>query len=195
MAARLSVILAVFVLATAARAEGPPADLAQRALGHYQQGVSAYRSGQYEEAIAAFNRAYQADPAPILVFNIAQARWKKGDREQALEAYRRYLTLDPVAPNRAQVEARIQALAAAPFAPTSAVEPPPLPAMPPAGPALMSAPAPAPEQRRPFYRRGLFWTVVGAVAVGAAVGVVVAARPAGDRWSCADCNWSGARVR
>src|SRR4051812_40533662 len=88
-----------------------PSELAQRALGHYQRGMSEYRSGHYDEAIEAFNRAYQVDPAPILVFNIAQAHWKKGDRELALEAYRRYLTLDPGAANRAQVEARIRELA------------------------------------------------------------------------------------
>jgi tetratricopeptide (TPR) repeat protein len=212
MTARLSMIVAALVIVAAgpARADGPSAELAQRALGHYQQGVSAYRGGQYEEAIAAFGRAYEVDPAPILVFNIAQARWKKGDRELALEAYRRYLTLDPGAANRAQVEARIQELTAAP----SPVEPAPLPlaedrheaeqrplavllpAEPSAGSALASEPAPRVEGRRPFYRRGLFWTVVGAVAVGTAVAVAVAAHPGGgDRWSCADCNWSGARVR
>jgi len=213
MAARLPVVvgpLAVLIFVTAARAEPPPGDLAQRALGHYQQGVSAYRSGRYAEAVEAFTRAHQVDPAPILVFNIAQAYWKKGDREPALEAYRRYLALDPRAPNRPQVEARIQELTAARASP---VEPTPLSAAAaaPVGPlpvSLSLAPAPpsgsvlaanqsaAASGRPPFYRRALFWTVVGAVAVGVAVTVAVAARPdGGDHWSCADCNWSGARLR
>jgi hypothetical protein len=70
-----------------------------------------------------------------------------------------------------------------------AVAPPPLP-----GPVLAASPPPAAEDHPPFYRRGLFWSIVGAVAVGAVVAVVVAGRSGGDHWTCADCNWSGARL-
>jgi tetratricopeptide (TPR) repeat protein len=212
----LLAVLAPMIAAPEARAQAPTRELAQRALDHYQRGVSAYRGGDYEVAIQAFNDAYEVDPAPILVFNIAQAHWKLSHREPALAAYRRYLSLEPGATNRAQVEGRIAELTAAPAAP-GRVEPEPLsspeprppgvvePVLPPslvvpvapAPPAVLSASQPAPrgERRPPFYRRGLFWSVVGALAVGTAVAVAVAARPGGgSHWSCADCNWSGARV-
>jgi tetratricopeptide (TPR) repeat protein len=217
MAARFSrlaptvTILLSMMVASEAGAQEPSRELAQRAMSHYERGVSAYRNARYDEAIEAFNRAYAVDPAPILVFNIAQAYWKKSDRQPALEAYRRYLILDPSAPNRAQVETRIQELTGtAPALAPSPVEPAPLPAPAPPRPvpgALALAPAPpsAPvltasrpageAAERAFYRRGLFWSVVGAVVVGTGVAVALAARSGGDRWSCVDCNWQGARVR
>lgn len=157
-----------------AEEEGAQAQRAQQAQEQYDRGVVAYNLERFDEAIAAFTRAYELDPAPILLFNIAQARWKKGENERALFYYRRYLEADPQAANRAQVEARMRELEAAP-APAAAASHPAAPA----GPARLDPPAPpaappafvqaTPEESAPppvpVYRRPWFWGAIGAGAV------------------------------
>lgn len=79
---------------------------------HFDLGVKAYNLGHFSEAIAEFEKAYQADPAAIMLFNIAQSHRHLGNTEQALFFYRRYLEqAPPDAPNRSEVEARTKALA------------------------------------------------------------------------------------
>jgi len=194
---------AVLALASAALAQEPPRDITQQALEQYQQGMTAYRSGQYSAAIEAFTRAHALDPAPILLFNIAQAHWKKGNREEALTFYRRYLETAPDAANREQIEARIRELETPP---APATEPPPevtTPAIhleavpPPAAPGHAQSPVviASPEPRPAVYRRPLFWVVLGAVAASAAVTVALFATRRGQgSWDCADCNWSAVSV-
>jgi tetratricopeptide (TPR) repeat protein len=139
----------------------------------YERGVTAYNLERFDEAIAAFSRAYELDPAPILLYNIAQARWKKGENDRALFYYRRYLEADPAAENRAAVEARIQEIKRARQAPPA----------PRAAPATTARAAPAtavttpayvqasPPPVPPLYRRPWFW---GGVALAAGAVVVTA---------------------
>jgi tetratricopeptide (TPR) repeat protein len=164
----------------------------------YERGAAAYNLGRFDDAIAAFSDAYEQDHAPILLFNIAQAHWKKGDSERALFFYRRYLEADPHASNRATVEARIQTLAAELEA-AKTVEPAashPAPAMVGASPRSVTRAAPAahvdltasapPEV--PVYHRVWFWGLVGAVAIGAAAVVVAATSSHRESWKCSDCS-------
>jgi tetratricopeptide (TPR) repeat protein len=162
----------VAVLVTTAAYAQPPASAnpQEEARQQYERGTVAYNLERFDEAIAAFSRAYELDPAPTLLFNIAQARWKKGENERAVFYYRRYLDADPAAPNRAQVEARIRELQARPQPNAVAQAPAVAPvAVAPAPPLFVQA-APAPA-REPLYRRAWFW---GAVAGGAAAIVVTA---------------------
>jgi tetratricopeptide (TPR) repeat protein len=153
----------------------------------YERGVVAYNVERFDEAIAAFTRAYELDPEPILLYNIAQARWKKGDNDRALFYYRRYLEADPAASNRAAVEARIQEIERA-----RQPSPPPPPAT--AAPAAAPAPAPVyvqatppPPAPPPIYRRPLFWAGVAAAAAAAVVTVVlISAQGPPDR--CQECR-------
>src|SRR5262245_61735798 len=107
--------------------ESPSARAAKQ---QFELGERAYEQGRYAEAIEAFTRAHALDPAPILLFNIAQAHWKKGDPATALGYYRRYLEADPAAPDRAQVEARIRELEAERAAESSERPAPSLPPSP-----------------------------------------------------------------
>jgi hypothetical protein len=77
---------------------------------HYEKGATEYNLGHFPEAIAEFERAYQLDPAPILLFNIAQAHRQNSNNERAAFFYRRYLEQEPNAANRADVEKRIKDL-------------------------------------------------------------------------------------
>src|SRR6516165_5979940 len=77
---------------------------------HYDKGASEYNLGHFAEAISEFEKAYEQDPAPILLFNIAQAHRQSGNNERAAFFYRRYLEQDPNSDNRADVEKRIKDL-------------------------------------------------------------------------------------
>lgn len=77
---------------------------------HFQRGAQAYAIGHFDEAIAEFETAYKLDPAPILLFNIAQANRHLGRKERALFFYRRYLEQAPAAPNRADAQRHVTEL-------------------------------------------------------------------------------------
>jgi tetratricopeptide (TPR) repeat protein len=183
-------------------------DASTEAKAHYELGMTAYGVGHFDRAIEAFTRAYKLDPAPILLFNIAQALRKKGDRDQAITYYRRYLDGAPGAEDRETVLARIRELEAEPKVPDPkvAVVVPETgaPATPPgdpqpgsnlASPLAPAAPPPGPSDRLvdapeipPIHRRPWFWQVVGAAAL-VTVATILLVRP--DRpWSCGppDCN-------
>jgi tetratricopeptide (TPR) repeat protein len=76
----------------------------------YERGIVEYNLGHFAEAIVQFEKAYEQDRAPILLFNIAQAHRQSGNPERALFFYRRYLEGDPNATNRADVEKRMAEL-------------------------------------------------------------------------------------
>jgi tetratricopeptide (TPR) repeat protein len=77
----------------------------------YDKGVTEYTLGHFPEAIAQFEKAYEIDPAPILLFNIAQAHRHSGNTDCAVFFYRRYLEQAPrAATNRSDVEKRIKDL-------------------------------------------------------------------------------------
>jgi tetratricopeptide (TPR) repeat protein len=192
-------IVILLLVASVAHAEQLPASAAAEAKAQYDKGVVAYNLQKFDDAIAAFTRAYEIDPAPILLFNIAQSHWKKGENERAVFFYRRYLDADPKAENRDKVETRIRELEEAskakptPPAPLPAVTLPP-PATEHTAPPSAVRPEPpvasleraVPPEPAPIYRRPWFWGAVG----GAVVAGVVAAfllKPGERAWNCPPC--------
>jgi tetratricopeptide (TPR) repeat protein len=167
------------------RAAPRSAEAETEARAHYDQGIVAYNAGQFDQAVRSFTRAYELDPAPILLFNVAQAHRKQGDAERALSFYRQYLAIDPQADNRQQVEAHIRELEAA-RRPVLVAPAPPLPASAPPVPTTAGPPpvavTMAPVRSPPLYRRPWFWGAVGAVGVAALVAVLTlrSDRP----WTC-----------
>jgi tetratricopeptide (TPR) repeat protein len=178
----VAVVCAAGALAAQPRTRSPQ----DQAKEQYERGVVAYNLERFDDAIAAFARAYELDPAPILLYNIAQARWKKGENDRALFYYRRYLEADPNAENRAAVEARMRDLER-PRQPAPVAAPPPKaePVSPP--PVYVQASAPAPE-RPPLYRRPLFWGAVGVVAAAAIVTTVLLVSSHGSAAGCKECR-------
>jgi hypothetical protein len=70
--------------------------------------VSQYNLGHYAESAGLFEKAYQLDPAPILLFNIGQCHRRLGNNDLALFFYRRYLEqAPPDAADRANVIQRV----------------------------------------------------------------------------------------
>jgi tetratricopeptide (TPR) repeat protein len=70
----------------------------------YTEGQTAYDDKRYDEAIAAWQRAYDLSHLPALVFNLAQAHRLKGECTKAVETYQTFIKLDPTSPQRADAE-------------------------------------------------------------------------------------------
>lgn len=108
--------LVVFTLASlcfvcTALAQAPPTD-AQRAEARlrYENGARKYDLAKYDEAAHDFEAAYQLSGAPEILYNIAQSLRLAGNYERALLFYRNYLRRKEDAPNRSEVERRIDEL-------------------------------------------------------------------------------------
>lgn len=65
----------------------------QEARETFQQGVQAAREAQWEDARAAFARAYELAPKPVILLNLAGAQGKTGRLVEAVRSYRRFLDL------------------------------------------------------------------------------------------------------
>lgn len=85
----------------------------QRALAEakYQQGVAAYLSEHYADAVRFFLEADALSPSPALSFNIARADEKLADDAATLRWYRSYMRLDPQGPKATEVQESIKRLA------------------------------------------------------------------------------------
>jgi tetratricopeptide (TPR) repeat protein len=88
-------VLALTLLAPLASArEGGARELdsdVSMARSHFQRGVSLYRSGAYDAALAEFSRAYDAAPNYHILYNLAQIQAQRQDFVQSLELFERYL--------------------------------------------------------------------------------------------------------
>jgi tetratricopeptide (TPR) repeat protein len=132
---------------------------------YYARGVALANAGDYEQALAQFQRAYELSPHYAVLYNIAQAERALGHSGKALEAFESYLRLgaEQIKPERrSEVEAAIEALKAehstAEHQPAPVVPPPPAapvaaaPAQPPAksgAPASIGCATPGLDCRAP----------------------------------------------
>jgi tetratricopeptide (TPR) repeat protein len=144
----IALSLALLLPATPVTAAPPSPEEKTRAREHYQKGLTHYDIKEYSDALTEFKNAYRVVQDPAFLFNIAQCYRKLGQDVEALDYYRNYLRRFPTAPNRGEVERRIQEIerelaAKAPAAatPPPTVEPPP--SRPPAGTVTPLTPAPA----------------------------------------------------
>lgn len=105
----LSVALCCLSPSMAAAQDGDTA----LARSEFERGRAAYESGAFEEALAAFQRAYELTGDAQILYNVATVADRLRRDGVALEAYEGYLAGYPTAPDRANVEARIRAIRAA----------------------------------------------------------------------------------
>jgi tetratricopeptide (TPR) repeat protein len=141
----LGTVLVLAAIAQPAHAE----DAKAAARAHFKRAEAAFNLGKFEDALAAYQAAYETKPLPGFLFNIAQCHRNLGNHERALFFYRRYLALDPQSPNRAVVEELIDETEKrrAAQAPSTAVTPPPATVAPP--PAAAAPPPPPPAAAPP----------------------------------------------
>lgn len=71
----------------------------------------AYREGRYAEAAQAYIAADRAQPSAAIQLALGKTYEQMNDPSRALAAYREYFARSPRAPDRAQVQARVAALA------------------------------------------------------------------------------------
>jgi tetratricopeptide (TPR) repeat protein len=157
-------ILALFVVARPASAEDAETKAARR---HFSKGKKLFALGRFEEALGHYEKAYEAKPIPAFMFNIAQCHRNLGHLDEAIFSYRRYLTEQPDAEDRAEVEQQIDELEEERDkrnASKVVVTDPPPEVRKPTGPT-----------KKPIYARWWFWGGVAAVA-GAGAGTYLLTR-------------------
>lgn len=129
---------------------------------HFAKGDKLFALGRFEEALGHYEKAYESKPLPGFLFNIAQCHRNLGHIDEAIFSYRKYLTEQPDADNRDEVEQQIVDLEEERDR-RAIVEPPP--------PTVRKA---TPD-KKPIYARWWFWGGVAAVA-GAGAGTYLLLR-------------------
>jgi tetratricopeptide (TPR) repeat protein len=158
-------VAALLLCAWTATAVGKPQQTPlERARIHYTTGLKAFGLSHFDAAAIEFEAAYDAQPDPALLYNIAQSNRLAGHLEKALSYYRNYLRLLPDTSDRAEVEKTMVAIehqlnptvTVQPAERAALTEPPPI--VPPATPRPV---APPPEKK-------------SSPAVGAGIGLLAA---------------------
>ncbi len=165
---------------------------------HYQQATRAYDLGKYQEAVDEYQKVYEIDGDPVMLYNIAQAYRLNDQPQESIHFYRRYLQRSPEARNKEDVERKITAMEklieerrkaaalVAPPPPKTEVKPVAVPepvTPPPVTPPVVIAPPPPPPPAPPSTaRRVLGWSMVGVGAASIAVAIVegIKAKNRGD---------------
>ena len=109
---RGSVLIATLLVGALAWAAPPSKDDEATAAARrfYESGTYLFDRGQFVDAAKEFERAYEVQPRPALLYNIASAYDKGGERMKAVENYRKYVATMPGAPDVASARARADVL-------------------------------------------------------------------------------------
>lgn len=100
-------LVALLVLVIGSAAVAQEVDARQE----FMRGQTAYQQGDFERALEAWQRAYEADPRPLLLYNLSQAHERLGRVPEAIAALEQYL--DRAAPDdehQANARARLASL-------------------------------------------------------------------------------------
>jgi len=154
---------------------------------HFQAGEARFKAGAFDEALAEYQKGYEAKPLPGFLVNIAQCQRRLGDLKSARATYQKFVLVAPDSPlipqvrsMMAEIDALLEKEQEKPPAETVTEEKPKPEAPPPAAtppleapaPVLVAAaPAPAPAPASTGHRWWL-WGALGAVVVGGAITAV-----------------------
>lgn len=104
-------LLALSLVCAATRfasADEPSKSALETARQRYQEGAQAFSKGHFADAVDLFLDANRAAPNPAFAYNIGLAYDQLGDTRNALRWFRAYLREVPDAPDRPQIEPRIE---------------------------------------------------------------------------------------
>jgi len=165
---------------------------------HYQQATRSYDLGKYQEAVDEYQKVYEIDGDPVMLYNIAQAYRLNDQPQESIHFYRRYLQRSPEARNKEDVERKITAMEklieerrkaaalVAPPAPKADAKPVAIPepvAPPPVTAPVVVAPLPPPPASPPSATRQILgWSMVGVGVASIAVAIIegIRAKNRGD---------------
>lgn len=158
----------------------------QQAKARFKQGKAYQDAGAYVKAAEEYKAAYDLDPRPEMLFNIAQAYRLAGERQLAIDYFKKYLDAQPGGAGADEARGHVATLTKEldELAAKQPKPPEPTPAPPPPTPT-----PPPPEElvevRGPRSLRiaGLATAGVGMIAVGLGVKFAFDARSAADALS------------
>jgi len=188
-------LVILLVCATPALAQPSGRDAAK---AHFKSGKALQDAGKYSEAADEYQAAYDNDPRPAMLFNIAQAHRLAGHKKTALDFYQRYLTDEPSGAGAREARQWVTELqrevdAEKPVVPDKPVTPTP-PVTPPSKPVV--APHPPPQARTttkssPQLRiAGLVVGGIGVASLAAGVAFGLKAQSAADGISGHMDDWT-----
>lgn len=97
-----------------APAAAPTSEARDRARVAYSTGQTAFRAGNFTEALTQFEAAYAAVPNPVVFKSIAECHERLGHVREAVTAFERYLNETTSINDRAAIEARVADLRSRP---------------------------------------------------------------------------------
>jgi tetratricopeptide (TPR) repeat protein len=143
----LMVCVAVAVPSRTVQADDPATRAARR---HFERGEKLFALGRFDDALEEYQTAFDAKPLPGFLYNIGQCYRNLGDYDQAIFSFKKYLKLEPDAPNREAVERLIEDLEDKKAH----------------GDSQRFVRKKKPEPEKPVYKKWWFWTGIGVAAVG-----------------------------
>lgn len=152
----LMVCLAVAIPSRTASADDPATRAARR---HFERGEKLFALGKFDEALEEYQTAFDAKPLPGFLYNIGQCYRNLGDYDQAIFSFKKYLKLEPEAPNKEAVERLIEELEEQKAKGEGE---------------KFVRKKPRRTQPTPVYKKWWFWTGIGVVAVAGGVGIAAA---------------------
>ena len=171
--------------AAIAAATSPTQPLSDDPALEYGRGEQAYALGNYEQAVRHFEHSYQLSNFADLLYNLglAHAQWHSLDGDighlrkakRLFQNYIKRLAENPAMDQsqRAEAEAQVARIdeQVSDYEAKQVVVPPPVVKL---DPKLQPQPPVDEPERRPVYKRGWFWGVIGGIVViGAATAVAV----------------------
>ena len=99
----LALAVLLSAIGPAARAEQGSREVARE---QYARGQELFRSGDYQGALGAFQRAYDAAPHPVVLKSLAECHERLGTYREAVRLLEQYLAERPEADDRLEVEER-----------------------------------------------------------------------------------------
>jgi tetratricopeptide (TPR) repeat protein len=165
--ARIACVTALAVAAMIAPARAGEDAATRTAKHHFYAGEKLFALGRFSDALTEYEAAFDAKPLPAFLFNIGQCHRNLHDYDAAVFSFRKYLRLEPDAPNRAEVEDLIRELEDAQAHERAEND---------QRETDRARAAVADSDDHPIYKRWWLWTGVGVVAAGTATFLITRQR-------------------